>query len=106
MHGAEYTQCLVQSPREYELSKYMRPPIIEDTSDLVMSPMPGTLISFAGVQEGDHVVTGQELCVVEAMKMQNIIRSPREGIIAKLNVETGAALVTDQVIIEFEKTIY
>jgi len=102
MHGAEYTQCLVQSPREYELSKYMRPPIIEDTSDLVMSPMPGTLISFAGVQEGDHVVTGQELCVVEAMKMQNIIRSPREGIIAKLNVETGAALVTDQVIMEFE----
>lgn len=92
--------CLVQSEREYELSAYMHPPEIEDTSDVVMSPMPGTLISFS-VQEGDHVEVGQELCVVEAMKMQNIVRAPREGYISKLNVKQGAALVTDQIIIEF-----
>ncbi|MGK3759965.1 MAG: propionyl-CoA carboxylase alpha chain [Bacillariaceae sp.] len=99
MYGADM-QCLVQSPREYELSKHMRPPVIEDTSDLVMSPMPGTLINFT-IQEGDHVEAGQELCVVEAMKMQNIIRSPRKGNIVKLYIEKGAALVTDQVIMEF-----
>jgi propionyl-CoA carboxylase alpha chain len=74
---------------------------MEDTSDLVMSPMPGTLISFS-VQEGDHVELGQELCIVEAMKMQNIVRAPREGFISKCNVKQGAALVTDQVIMEFE----
>ncbi|OEU11692.1 Biotin_carb_C-domain-containing protein, partial [Fragilariopsis cylindrus CCMP1102] len=99
MYGADM-QCIVQSPREYELSKHMRPPVIEDTSDLVMSPMPGTLINFS-IQVGDHVEAGQELCVVEAMKMQNIIRSPRKGNIVKLYVEKGAALVTDEVIMEF-----
>ena len=51
---------------------------------------------------GDTVEEGQELCVVEAMKMQNILRAPRAGIISKLCVETGAALVTDQAILEFE----
>jgi propionyl-CoA carboxylase alpha chain len=99
MYGADM-ECLVQSPREYELSGYMHLPVVEDMSDFVMSPMPGTLISFA-VQEGDHVEVGQELCIVEAMKMQNIVRAPREGFVAKINVKEGAALVTDQVIIEF-----
>lgn len=103
MHGAEYAKCLVQSPREYELSQHMLPPVIEDTSNFVMSPMPGTLIGFSGgLSEGDAVKEDQELCVVEAMKMQNIIRAPREGIVSKICVEEGAALVTDQVIIEFE----
>lgn len=100
MYGADM-ECLVQSPREYELSKYMHEPVMDDTSDLVMSPMPGTLISFS-VQEGDHVELGQELCIVEAMKMQNIVRAPREGYISKVKVKQGAALVTDQVIMEFE----
>ena len=99
MYGADM-ECLVQSPREYELSQYMHEPVVEDTSDLVMSPMPGTLISFS-VQEGDHVELGQELCIVEAMKMQNIVRAPREGIIAKFNVKEGAAMVTDQVIMQY-----
>ncbi len=99
MYGADM-QCLVQSPREYELSAYMHPPEIEDTSDFVMSPMPGTLINFS-VQEGDHVEIGQELCVLEAMKMQNIVRAPREGFISKINVKQGAALTTDQVIMEY-----
>lgn len=103
MHGAEYSKCLVQSPKEYELSKHMLPPVIEDTSNFVMSPMPGTLISFSnGVNVGGLVKEGQELCVVEAMKMQNIIRAPREGIVSKICVDEGAALVTDQVIFEFE----
>jgi propionyl-CoA carboxylase alpha chain len=103
MHGAEYAKCLVQSQREFELSQHMLPPVIEDTSNFVMSPMPGTLISFSGgVTEGNPVKEGQELCVVEAMKMQNIIRAPREGIVSKLCVDEGAALATDQVILEFE----
>jgi propionyl-CoA carboxylase alpha chain len=99
MYGADM-YCLVQSPKEYELSKHMHPPVVADTSDLVMSPMPGTLISYS-VSEGDHVELGQELCIVEAMKMQNIVRAPREGYIRKLNVAQGAAMVTDQVIMEY-----
>ena len=101
MYGADMP-CLLQSPREYELSKYMHPPKVVDTSDFVLSPMPGTLISFS-VKEGDHVELGQELCIVEAMKMQNIVRSPREGYIGKFNVAEGATLVTDEIIMDFEE---
>ena len=51
----------------------MKEPPVVDTSSMVLSPMPGKLISYA-VEEGDTVELGQELCVVEAMKMQNILR--------------------------------
>jgi len=102
MCGAQYAKCLVQSPREYELSKHVLPPVKEDTSNKVMSPMPGTLIAFSdGVRADAYVDEGQELCIVEAMKMQNVIRAPREGTIAALRVEQGAALVTDQIILEY-----
>jgi len=99
MYGADMP-ILLQSPREFELSKYMHEPIAVDTSSMVLSPMPGTLIKMT-VEEGDHVEIGQELCIVEAMKMQNIIRSPRTGMIGKCCVPEGASLRADQVIIEF-----
>lgn len=99
MKGASI-EILLQSPREYELSKHMHPPKEVDTSDMVMSPMPGTLVSFA-VKAGDSVQIGQELCVLEAMKMQNIIRSPRAGIIASCRVAVGSSLKADQVILDF-----
>ena len=99
MYGAT-SICLVQSPREYELSKFMHVPKVVDTSDVVMSPMPGTLISLA-VEEGDHVEVGQELCIVEAMKMQNIVRAPRSGVISKIKITAGASLQADDVIVEF-----
>uniref|UniRef100_A0A7S1D1I0 propionyl-CoA carboxylase n=1 Tax=Cyclophora tenuis TaxID=216820 RepID=A0A7S1D1I0_CYCTE len=100
MHGANLP-VLVQSPREFELSRHMLPPKKIDTSDMVLSPMPGVLIGLA-VMEGDHVEIGQELCIVEAMKMQNIIRAPRAGIIAKCRVEPGASLMADDVILDYE----
>lgn len=99
MKGASM-EILLQSPREYELSKHMHPPKEVDTSDMVLSPMPGTLVSFA-VEPGDYVQIGQELCVLEAMKMQNIIRSPRAGIIASCRVAVGSSIKADQVILDF-----
>ena len=68
MYGADRT-VLIQSVREYELSAHMKEPAKLDTSNLVLSPMPGSLISYA-VKDGDVVQAGQELCIVEAMKMQ------------------------------------
>ena len=100
MNGAD-TMVVVQSPREYELSAYMHEPEEVDTSSMVLSPMPGALISFA-VEVGDEVMEGQELCVVEAMKMQNILRSERKGVISAINVNVGESLKADQVIMEFE----
>jgi propionyl-CoA carboxylase alpha chain len=101
MYGADRL-VLVQSEREHELSRYMREPEVVDTGNLVQSPMPGTLIRIS-VSEGDAVEEGQELCVVEAMKMQNILRSPRAGVIAKCKVKPGQSVMADQVILEFVK---
>ena len=80
----------------------MQPPAVVDTSEFVLSPMPGTLISYS-VKEGDQVEMGQELCIVEAMKMQNIIRSPRSGVIGTLRIKAGSSLMADQIILDFSK---
>lgn len=101
MYGCDDT-AMVLSKREHELSVHMHEPIIPDTSNIIQSPMPGTLISFA-VSEGDEVEVGQEVCIVEAMKMQNIIRAPKKGLISKIAVDVGASLVSDQTILEFAK---
>ncbi len=103
MYGANIV-CLVQSPREYELSTHMHEPTIVDTSDFVISPMPGTLISFA-VTEGSQVEIGQELCIVEAMKMQNIVRAPRAGVIGKINIAAGSSMQADDIIMEYAEEI-
>lgn len=55
------------------------------------------------VKPGDFVTYGQELAVVEAMKMQNILRSQRPGKVAKVNYKQGETLLVDSVIIQFEK---
>ena len=83
------------------MSKHMKEPPIRDTSGLVLSPMPGTLMSYA-VEEGEHVEAGQEICIVEAMKMQNVIRSPRAGVVA-LQKSVGSSLRADEIIAEFAK---
>ena len=103
MYGSNMV-CLIQSPREYELSKYMHEPTLVDTSDFVISPMPGTLISYA-VSEGSQVEVGQELCIVEAMKMQNIVRAPRAGVIGKINVAAGSSMQADDIIMEYAEDV-
>ena len=101
MHGAD-VDVLFMSRTDYELSKHMKEPPVRDTSGLVLSPMPGTLMSYA-VEEGEHVEAGQEICIVEAMKMQNVIRSPRAGVVAKIHPSVGSSLRADEIIAEFEK---
>jgi len=103
MYGANM-HVLVQSPREFELSKHMHEPPTHDTSDIVPSPMPGTIISYA-VEAGDFVEMGQELCIVEAMKMQNIVRSPRSGVIESCDVEAGSSVAADQVIVRLQPKV-
>ena len=72
-----------------------------DMSKFLLSPMPGLLVRL-NVAVGEKVEAGQELAVVEAMKMENSLRAEQDGIIAKCLVETGQNLVSDQAIIEFE----
>ncbi len=79
----------------------MAPVIKIDTTKSILSPMPGAVVSVA-VQPGDTVVDGQELCIIEAMKMQNILKSEREGVIKSVNVKSGDSVSVDELLIEFE----
>ena len=72
-----------------------------DLSKFLLSPMPGLLVSLA-VGEGDAVKAGQELAVVEAMKMENVLRAEKDGTVAKIHAAAGGSLTVDQQIIEFE----
>ena len=71
-----------------------------DLSKYLLSPMPGLLVSLA-INEGQEVKAGEVLAVVEAMKMENILRAERDGRIAKLHAEPGESLAVDQKIVEF-----
>ncbi|KAI9028491.1 carbamoyl-phosphate synthase L chain, ATP binding domain-containing protein [Hyaloraphidium curvatum] len=90
----------VKTPRQEELSKFMKERAKIDTSKVVLSPMPGTVVSLS-VKEGDVVIEGAEIAVVEAMKMQNVLRSSRSGKIAKINVKVGDSVAADEILVEF-----
>ncbi|KAJ1961768.1 hypothetical protein GGI12_003058 [Dipsacomyces acuminosporus] len=91
----------VVSPRQRELMRFMKEKEKLDTSKLVLSPMPGTIVSVA-VQDGDAVAEGAEVAVVEAMKMQNVLRAPRAGTIKKVHVKPGATVNGEDILIELE----
>lgn len=69
-------------------------------SGQVRAPIPGVVLSLA-VQPGDEVAVGQELCVLEAMKMKNTIRSPRAGRIERVLVTNGQTVRHNDVMFEF-----
>jgi len=61
----------------------------EESSELeVLAPMPGSIVSVE-VESGSHVVVGQDLCILDAMKMNNRIRAQREGVISQVHVQPG-----------------
>lgn len=100
-HGSKYRIRILES-EQYKLSKYIKTKSVEQQSKVVSSPMPGRIISIA-VNEGEEVFEGTELVVVEAMKMQNILRTPRIGTIKKIHVQPGNNVKTGQILIEFNE---
>ncbi len=101
VHGGVIRRAQVLSPRAAELLLLMPPKQAADTSRLVLSPMPGLLTSVV-VEEGQEVKAGEPLVVVEAMKMENVLRAERDGRVAKLRAKAGDSLAVDQVILELE----
>jgi len=91
----------VRTMREHSLSRHMLPKAKLDLSKVLVSPMPGKLVSL-DVEEGDAVVDGQALCVVEAMKMQNVLRAQAAGVVSSVRARPGETLMVDQVILEFQ----
>jgi propionyl-CoA carboxylase alpha chain len=91
----------IRSPRHAELALLMPEKLPPDTSKLLLCPMPGMLVKLS-VEEGEEVQEGQALCTIEAMKMENILRAERKGVVQKVNALAGDSLAVDDVIIEFE----
>ena len=91
----------VRTERQAELASLMPVKAAPDTSRLLLCPMPGLIVKL-DVAVGDEVQVGQALCTVEAMKMENILRAERTGIVVKINAEAGSSLAVDDVIMEFE----
>ena len=90
----------VYTAREAELAALMPLKAAADTSKLLLCPMPG-LVKALNVAEGQEVKAGDALAVVEAMKMENILRADRDGIVKKINAKAGDSLAVDAVIMEF-----
>jgi propionyl-CoA carboxylase alpha chain len=90
----------VFTEREAELAALMPEKTPPDTSKMLLCPMPGLVVSLA-VSEGQEVKAGETLAVVEAMKMENVLRAERDGVVAKINVKPGDSLAVDAVIMEF-----
>jgi propionyl-CoA carboxylase alpha chain len=90
----------VLSPRAAELLAAMPAKAKPDLSRALRSPMPGLLVSIA-VKIGQEVKAGEELAVVEAMKMENVLRAERDATVGKLCAKPGDSLAVDQVILEF-----
>ena len=100
IHEGGQAEALVLTPRQAELYAKMPVKAAPDTSKFLLSPMPGLLASVA-VHEGQDVKAGEALAVVEAMKMENVLRAARDGTIKVLHAKAGDSLRVDQKILEF-----
>ncbi len=100
-HGGVSIDAHVLLPRIAELLARMpqKPP--PDRSRFLLSPMPG-LLTLVAVEVGQGVKAGEELAVVEAMKMENILNAHRDGVVKKIHAAPGDNLAVDQAIMEFE----
>jgi propionyl-CoA carboxylase alpha chain len=90
----------VMLPNIAALEKLMPVKLPPDTSKLLLCPMPGLVVSIS-VEEGQEVKAGETLAVVEAMKMENVLRAERDLTISKINAKAGDSLAVDAVIMEF-----
>ena len=100
-HRGAQKEAFVVTGRAAELNRYMLHKEPADMSKFLLSPMPGLLVKLS-VQEGDVVKEGEELAVVEAMKMENSLRALADGVVKKVSAAQGDSLVVDQPIVEFE----
>ena len=91
----------VHDPLQQQYKGYMAPPKKIDFAKSVLSPMPGAIVSVS-TQVGDTVQDGQEIMVIEAMKMQNVIKSEVDGKVKAVHVKAGDSVAVDALLMEFE----
>ncbi len=98
--GGSEVHVLVRTRKAAEFVARMPAKAPPDTSKFLLSPMPGLIISIP-VRAGEPVKAGQELLVLEAMKMENVLRAERDAVVEAIQVEPGATVAADQVLIAF-----
>jgi propionyl-CoA carboxylase alpha chain len=94
------TKAYVYTASEAGYARLMPPKKVADTGKQVLCPMPGLVVSIA-VKEGQEVKAGETVAVVEAMKMENVLRAEIDGTVKKINAKPGDSLAVDAVILEF-----
>ncbi len=94
-------KVVIYTPRRAELAEFMLEKLPPDTSKLLLCPMPGLIVNM-NVTVGDTIEDGQALCTVEAMKMENVLRAEKKGVVSKINADVGDSLAVDEIIMEFE----
>ncbi|CCG06919.1 acetyl-CoA carboxylase biotin carboxylase subunit [Pararhodospirillum photometricum] len=99
--GGSQETALVLTGEAAQYASLMLHKVPPDLSRYLLSPMPGLLVSLA-VEEGSEIKAGETLAVVEAMKMENILKAERDGIVARIHARPGDSLAVDQKILEFE----
>jgi len=93
-------KAFVYTEREAHYAHLMPAKKLSGSEKSIRCPMPGLVVSIA-VSEGQEVKAGETLAVVEAMKMENILRAERDGTINKIRVKPGDSVAVDAVIMEF-----
>ncbi|HEU5018860.1 MAG TPA: acetyl/propionyl/methylcrotonyl-CoA carboxylase subunit alpha [Pseudolabrys sp.] len=93
-------KAYVYTEREAAYARLMPVKRATDTGKQVLCPMPGLVVSIA-VKEGQEVKAGEAVAVVEAMKMENVLRAEIDGTVKKINAKPGDSLAVDAVILEF-----
>jgi propionyl-CoA carboxylase alpha chain len=101
VHAGVARRVQVLSPRAAELLALMPAKKAPDTSRQLLSPMPGLLAAIT-VAPGQEIKAGEPLAIVEAMKMENVLRAERDGRVARIRAKPGDSLAVDEVILEFE----
>jgi propionyl-CoA carboxylase alpha chain len=99
-HRAAAAHVLVLTPVSADLHERLPAKKAVDTSRLVISPMPGLVVAVE-VVTGQEVKAGQTLCIIEAMKMQNIIRAERDGVLKTVTAKAGDSVGADEILAEF-----
>ena len=99
-HRATTLSVLVLTPRSAELHEKLPPKKAADTSKMILSPMPGLVVTL-DVTEGQSVRSGEQVAIIEAMKMQNIIRAERDGVVKTVSAKAGDSVAADEVLVEF-----
>ena len=100
-HWGTRADFMVMSARAAELLALMPEKPAPDLSKFLLSPMPGLLREVA-VKVGQEVKAGEKLAVIEAMKMENILKAEQDCKVKKISAAVGESLSVDQIIVEFE----